>query len=206
MPRVINPTDKRLKENRPQLTNAMALIARARGAQPQDSVETYVDDDTKTAQVPAMVSRSGYGTAAVFVLTPSGVVKRDVNVQSIAEVLNHPNYAAECQDCGSPSCSGEINGCSGREPRKFRICPVRSCRKHLYDPVPTGQFLSDEFDHSDRDDEGDPNAIDDDVYSVSTPESRTKAAMDLHIIAVHAATAAEMGIGRPAELPRMAVV
>jgi hypothetical protein len=183
------------------------LLARARSAQPEGTVEEYRDEDTGPKDV-ARVSRSGYGTVPVYVLTSTGVTRRRINVQSIAEVLNHPDFAAECFDCGRSDCPAEeINGCTGRPPRQFRICPVNSCKKRIYDPMPTGRFKVDEFDHSQRDDSDDPNVIRDDTYSgASTPASRTKTMMDLHIIGNHPATAMEMGIGRPAEMPRLAVV
>ena len=192
----------------PEPGHALAMLkAKARGAAVENVVEEFIDDDTKAANGKVTVSRSGFGKLPVYVLTPNGVVRRHVNIQSIEEVLRQPHYSAVCFDCGSDRCSGEMNGCTGRPARLYRVCPVRSCSKSIYDTVPTGQFLSDEFDHADREDTGDdPNIIRDTTYSNSTPASRTKAAMDLHLIAFHSATAAELGIGRPAEMPRLAVV
>lgn len=165
----------------------------------QDSTEEFIDDDTRAtdAPVPARISRSGYGTMAVFKLTPTGVTKIKVAVQSVAEVLRQPHYSAVCPDCGFAECGPGENDCPGRPPRAYRICPVASCNKRIYDTKPTGKYLVDEFDHSGRDDGNDPNVIRDDSYNVSTPESRTKAMMDTHIVGVHPATAMEMGIRLP---------
>lgn len=188
------------------------LLARARGATPQESESVFVDDDTRALSaagtpVPARVARSGYGTLPVYVLTADGCRRIHVAVQSINEVLSQPHYSATCFDCGSNECNGEINGCPGRPARKYRTCPVPSCSKVIFDTVPTGEFRSDEFDHTEREasQEGDVNRIRDNEYSAATPETRTKAKMDLHIISVHPATAMELNLGRPAELPRMTV-
>ena len=195
--------------------NAAALLAKARSAQPEDSTESFVDADTQDSNAAVRVARSGYGILPVYVLTPTGCVRRGINVQSVNEVLSRPGYAAECFDCGSTSCMyrteirGEIstNQCAGKPSAQYRICPERSCSKRIYDPLPTGRFLLDDFDHSDREDDGDdPNVIRDDEYAPPSPATRTKSAMDMHIIAFHPARAMDLGIGRPPEMPRLAVV
>jgi hypothetical protein len=77
----------------------------------------------------------------------------------------------------------------------------------VYDTVPTGKFLKDEFDHSDRPEAGsDPAEIKDDQYSKSTPESRTKTALDMHLIGYHPQEASDFGVSRPRQLPRMEIV
>lgn len=193
------------------------LKAKARSATPTAMEEDFSEDAQAAggdARLVARVARSGFGTLPVYKLTPSGVVRIAVAVQSINEVLSHPDYSAECQDCGRSNCmyytqiKGEVSTdqCPGKPARQLRVCPVSSCRKRVYDPMPLGVFKVDEFDHSTRDDEGDPNIIRDEEYSNSTPATRTKAAMDLHVIANHPTEALQMGLSRPAELPRLQVV
>ena len=192
----------------------LAMLAKARNAQPEDSTESFVDEDTVEANANVRIARSGYGTLPVYKLTPTGCIRVAVNVQSYSEVLMSNKYAAECFDCGRDDClyateiRGEIstNECAGKPARLYRICPVRSCSKRIYDTAPTGKYLKDEFDRSDRADDGDENVIRDEEYSQSTPAQRTKSAMDLHIIGFHPATAMELGIGRAPEMPRLAVV
>ena len=180
------------------------LLAEAVNAAANETVEDFTDNETKQG---AKIARSGYGKLPVYKLTPTGSVRTVVAVQSIHEVLSHPDYAAECHDCGRNDCRSDrdINACEGRPPRQYRVCPVNACSKRVYDPKPTGKFKLDEFDHSGRDMD-DPNIIQDDSYTKADAASRTKSAMDLHIIGYHPATAMEMGIGRPQELPRLAVV
>lgn len=181
------------------------LMAKAQSAQLIETVDNFVDNDTRETGSTARVARSGYGTLPVYKLTPSGVERIEVAVQSIHEVLTSPGYSATCFDCGLDECGPGVNDCPGRPPRLFRICPVTSCRKPVYDSQPTGKHKVDEFDTSGRP-ETDKNAIVDDAYSLSTPESRTKAAMDLHLIGFHPAESMSMGISRPRELPTMQVV
>lgn len=188
---------------------ATELLAKARGAQPTDSFEEFADDDTRAAGMATRIARSGYGKLPVYKLTSSGCQRIYVAVQSLHEVLSHPNYAAVCFDCGEDDCcagkNDTVNDCPGRAPRKFRICPIPSCRKKVYDNKPTGKFAMDEFDHSDRPNT-DENAIQDDHYTESTPETRTKGQMDMHLIGFHPQEAMELGLSRPMETPRLAVV
>ena len=174
------------------------LMARARSAQPTETMEVFNDENTDS-NARATVARSGYGTLAVYKLTPTGVERIQVAVQSIHEVLTTPGYSAVCFDCGLDECGPGVNDCPGREPRLFRICPINTCRKPLYDSKPTGKFKIDDFDNSGRPLE-DKNAIVDDSYSLSTPESRTRAAMDMHLLGFHPAESLTMGLSKPRQL------
>ena len=190
-------------------TRTQMLMEKARAAQPIDTFEEFTDEDTKQAHAMTKVARSGYGKLPVYKLTPSGCVRVQVAVQSVHEVLSSPKYSASCFDCGQDDCcagkNDTVNDCPGRPPRLFRICPITSCRKKVYDTEPTGKFAMDEFDHSDRLD-NDPNAIKDETYETSTPATRTKASMDMHLIGFHPAEATEMGVSRAREMPRLAVI
>jgi hypothetical protein len=192
-------------------SRAQALIARAKSAQLIEEVDDFIDSDTQETKSTARVSRSGYGTLPVYKLTPSGVVRIKVAVQSISEVLSHPAYSAVCQDCGNDDCcagAGDtVNDCPGRPARQFRTCPIVTCGKRIYDSQPTGQYLRDEFDHSDKPKSGTDSAeIRDDTYASSTPESRTRTMLDMHLIGYHPQEAADFGVNKPRELPRMAIV
>ena len=183
------------------------LRARARNAQPEESVETFVhEDDTDKQGV--QVSRSGYGKMIVYKLTPFGCRRTAINVQSIDEVLKRPNYAGECFDCGQDDClydtevRGEksTNKCPGKPSRKMRICPEISCRKPIYDTRPTGMKLTDEFDNSSREfDEVD--VIGNDDLATQSPEEFTKSKLEIHVLAYHPELARTMGMRRGEELP-----
>ena len=90
----------------------------------------------------------------------------------------------------------------------FRICPVITCKKRIYDPMSTGaRKTDDEFDHTNREvNTNDPMLIQDEMSVASTPQTRTRTMMEMHIIGYHPQTAMEMGIGKAPELPRLAVV
>ena len=216
MSRVVTPTDRRLKANRQQPNvRASLLMNQARQSQPTEVVSDYQDDDTKESGATATVTHSAYGRFPVYKLTPSGCVRIEVNAQSIADVLSQDHYSDVCFDCGRNDClyattiKGEIptNWCAGKEPKKFRVCPEISCRKRIYDSQSTGMRLQDEFDHSARGDASDdPNVIQDDMYDSSTPEARTRAAMENHLIGFHPDTARQLGIGKTPELAKVTVI
>lgn len=194
MPRVVSPEDKRLRANR--LASQVA-----RSSQPFESNEVFkLDAGEKTElsamglEVAATINRTGYGLYPLFKLTPSGSVKIHVAIQSVPEILKQDHYSTRCFDCGDEDCTGEINGCPGRTKRLYRVCPVISCRKRVYDPQPTGMRLTDDFDRTDRASEDEEFAIKDEAYSKSTPESRTKTEMDFHIAGYHPSEAASYGI------------
>lgn len=180
-------------------TKAQLLLARNQNAQPQETVEAFADEDTRALEEGhASVARVGFGKVRVFKLTPAGSVPVEVPVQALGQVLRD-GYSPVCFDCGQEECGPGVNDCPGRAPKRYRVCPVQSCGKVIYDPMPTGVFRRDEFDNGSRGPHAaDENAIQDDAYQSSTPESRTRAAMDLHIIGYHASTAMELGIKRPA--------
>jgi hypothetical protein len=216
MPRVVSPNDRRLKANRqnPDVRTSI-LLSQARNAQQSNDSEDYSDEDTRESGATATISHLHFGRIPVYKLTPSGCVRIEVNVQSLADVLKQDHYSDVCFDCGSPNClyqtniKGETstNQCPGKAPKKFRVCPEVTCRKRIYDTVSTGARLEDEFDHSSRGDaEEDENAIRDGMYDSSTPETRTRSLMENHIIGFHLDLARELGLGKAPELPRLAVV
>ena len=191
MPRgaVLSPNDRRLRDNR-------LAVARAQTKQAETSNEVFVDDDTRDIGATANIQHTRTGGFYLYKLTPNGCVRIEVPSQSVSEILKQQHYSTRCFDCGSDECSGEMNGCPGRPPRKYRVCPVVSCKKRIYDSQTTGMRLVDAFDHSERD-SGDENAISDETYSAATPESRTKAMLDAHIWGYHQAEASSFGVENP---------
>lgn len=178
-----------LAQNTPDVANA-------------DTVEDYSDEDVRSSPMPttASVARSGVRSVGVYKLTPTGCQRVMVAAHSLAQVLRD-GYSPVCFDCGTDTCPGGINDCPGRPPKKFRVCPVESCRKRIYDPKPTGKFKEDEFSNAGRvAARDDANAIDDGAYDTSTPETRTRAMLDMHIIGYHRDRAMELGLKAP-ELP-----
>ena len=71
----------------------------------------------------------------------------------------------------------------------YRVCPVQVCGKRFYD-TPSDAAVPVEAD--------DPNMIQDDQYAATTPETRTKSALEEHLVHYHQAEAAAMGIRRNA--------
>lgn len=195
-----------------QGTSALNLILQAKKATPNGTVQEFVDQEVGGI---AMLARTGYGQLPVYKLTATGAIRTAINIQSIFDVLSSPWYSAECPDCGSDQCMYETNirgekstfQCEGKPPKQFRVCPVRTCRKRVFDPVPAGKYRTDEWDNSAEGEsyEDSEYAIKDDFFKMPDPESRTKAALNMHIIGYHPATAMELGIGKAAEMPRLTV-
>ncbi len=124
------------------------------------------------------------GLVTMYKPTPQGYMPRQVPATSIAVNLEN-GWKSYCPDCNGQH-GGDPNECPGREPIAVRICPV--CDKRIYDNrVFTGY-------KSGASDANDPNVIADDSYKVSTPATRTKAALDLHIWMRHPQEAREMNL------------
>ena len=82
-----------------------------------------------------------------------------------------------CPDCSGQH-SSDPNACPKRAPVAVRVCPVPSCGTRIYDNKVLGDVEATAT--------VDPNVIKDDAYEVSTPASRTKAELDLHLWVKHA--------------------
>ena len=122
--------------------------------------------------------------------TEYGYFPRKVPVTNMTMLLE-AGYLPECPDCGG-HCGTDTNSCPGRDKRLFRICPMASCGRRIYDhPIAATEETDD-----------DPMAIRDDAYEQSTPELRTRAAMDAHIWSRHPSLAVTMGLG--SRLPTVA--
>lgn len=113
---------------------------------------------------------------------------REVPVTHI-EMNLKAGWAVQCPMCNTTDCSSDPNSCAGRPKRMLRRCP--ECRKRVYDEARG----TPDVDPEDEDaEERDPNEIADSAYANSTPETRTKARLDRHMLAYHPEQAAAYGL------------
>lgn len=129
----------------------------------------------------ATITHQTAGKVRVYKPTPQGYSPRIVPASNLP-MLIRAGWLAACPDCGRANCSvnGDLNDCPAREPRRFRTCPISTCRKRIWDPIAIGQVEFDEEGH-----ERDPNEINDGAYDLSTPETRTLAMWRAHMLAFH---------------------
>lgn len=106
--------------------------------------------------------------------------------QNLTSALKN-GFRASCPECGSNTCTGRPNECSGQMNIKFRRCP--QCGKKIHDDpvIYASQFMG-------KSGNSEEEEIQDDAYEASTPESRTKAFLDRHILAYHPAEAGFLGV------------
>jgi hypothetical protein len=117
-----------------------------------------------------------------------------ISTNSIAQLFA-AGLMDRCGDCGRNTCgvlpNGQLdpdpNACPGKEPVQLRRCPV--CRKRVYD-VDTSQARAGELDR-------DPNEIADDTFGAVTPETRTRARLEEHLIYYHKTEARQFGLSTP---------
>ena len=111
-------------------------------------------------------------------------------VSETAVDLNLANgWKIKCPDCGTNhEASGlpisDPNACPGRAPVAIRLCPIASCRKRIPDNL--GFATADKSD--------DPNVLPDEAYTNSTPESRTRMQLNVHLWTRHPREAQMMNI------------
>mgnify|MGYP001578805419 CR=1 FL=1 len=130
------------------------------------------------------------GTVIMYKPTETqGFVPRRVSVSSLRLLLRQ-GWHEFCPDCKSEhldrngEASTDPNLCSARPPVAVRECPV--CRKRIYDNqgIPKREVTTA--------DPYDPNLIPDEAPA-STPESRTRIQLDLHLWSKHPRQAQMMG-------------
>lgn len=186
------------------------MIARLSGSQ-EVTATTLNDDEAASAVADGIIAaaptmgRKGPRRVVVYKLTPSGCLPIEVSSNALGGnegVLNN-GCSATCFDCGRGDCCTDVktwapNQCPGRPARLYRSCPV--CAKRVYDSHPTGKFLRDAMAQA-RTAEAAENEITDDSYSDSTPQTRTKVMLDLHIVGYHPVQAMEMGVRIPMLTP-----
>lgn len=153
-----------------------------------EGMVTTRDRSTDEDGNPVVTEHTRPGTAVMYKPTAHGYEPRTVSGSAIRMLLRQGWYEF-CPDCndqhsldGVPS--KDPNLCAARtEPVMGRICPV--CQKHIYDNM----RFSEEAEAS-----RDPNVIPNTDYQNTTPDSRTKAALDLHLWTKHARQAQMMGV------------
>src|SRR3990167_5972136 len=128
----------------------------------------------------AVVGRTGPALVQVYKPTPYGYKPVLVPSSNLAWVVSQ-GYLEQCPDCGG-LCEADMNSCPGRAKIPYRVCPVASCRKPVFDNVGSAPDAV-------GPNPDDPSLIKDDSYLESTPELRTKAALDAHMAAYHATEA-----------------
>lgn len=169
------------------------LLAQAQGTPPQVTTENLaaiVDKETMGGDK-GSVSHTTAGLVRVYKPTAYGYKPRMIPAPNLVQALGG-GFLAHCPDCNPRGIDGEdcgdgINDCSVREKRFYRSCPVPSCGKQIYD-YQQGE---------DEDDDDDEMKIRDDAYRQATPELRTQALMDRHMLGVHPNEAAAAGIVAP---------
>ncbi len=176
-------------------TSDDVLLAKHEGAR----VESVDQDAEPVDGSPITTTHTRPGTHTMYKPGPrmTGYSPRTVSSSAIGQLLRQ-GWQEVCGDCRKPHLdkagehSKDPNLCEAKEPVKVRVCPL--CSHRIYDNL--------RFDAPvivDEDGENDPNVITDDGYEASTPESRTKDALDLHLWVDHARQAHEMKVPRPPE-------
>jgi len=160
-------------------------------AQNRNKMAEYSQDVNEDGQQ-ASVSARGPGLVVMFKPGSYGHQRVDIPVTNLDIVLP-AGYLPECPACGSVDCQIDGKPCPALPPAPYRVCPIPSCRKYFYDrpPLDAVEVVEDEF------------MIRDDAYVPSTPELRTKAALDAHMTAYHPSEQASMARQNPVHLKRI---
>lgn len=97
-----------------------------------------------------------------------------------------------CPHCDGLHETDDPNACPAKKPLRYRVCPVQGCGKRIFDdPANEGSVTVAETDE---------NAIATELPS--TPEARTQAKLEAHMLAYHEVQARMMGIRAPIEPAR----
>ena len=166
------------------------LIAQAQGAPAKVTTQPMselVDAETM-GEDKGNVSHTQPGKVRVYKPTPYGFKVKYIPSTNLTQALAN-GFKATCPDCGA-ECGDGVNDCPGRAKRAYRMCPVPQCQKKVYDYI---------LDLDEVEDDDDEMKIEDDAYNLSTPELRTKAVLDKHMLALHPNEAAAAGIVAPAQ-------
>lgn len=178
------------------LSRTELFRSRARNGAPVTTSDDLLDlagedrDILEAAQGASNVEHASAGRVWMYKKETWGWHRIPVSRNSVDEVLK-AGYLDRCGDCGSSRCPGQgQNDCTGRAPVAYRICPVPGCNANQGGP----KKFYDNTDFTAVMPSADPFAIIDTAYAQSTPESRTKAALDAHLRAYHETTAQAMGL------------
>jgi len=108
---------------------------------------------------------------------------------SVEACIESGAFRFECGDCGG-YCGAGPNDCPGRDKLKFTRCPLRSCRKQLFDT------LEAEEGEPEEEDDADPDEVSVLPPNSSTTESRLRIKLNRHLRFAHLSTAEELGVGQ----------
>lgn len=172
MPTIMSPTKRQV------------LAAQSKNRMAEVTNESYEDEETRSESMGAATTHTGPGLVRLYAPTPYGWKPLAVPVSNL-DVCLDGGYRIDCGNCGGQCDGADENGCPAVAARMFRRCPV--CQKRVFDP---GRDAEREEETGERD----PNEIVDDAYIRSTPESRTRRRLDLHMLAFHKEEAGEAGI------------
>ncbi len=146
--------------------------------------EEVTDGDSGT------VTHTKPGKVRVYKPTQFGYKAREIPATNVTAALKN-GFLLNCPDCGG-KCGDGPNDCPERPKRMYRQCPVPQCGKKIFD------YEQKDIDAAETD-AADPMAIRDDSYMQSTPELRTKAVLDKHMLLIHPNEASAAGILAPAQ-------
>ena len=189
---VSKPTGRPVGRPR-KVTPEMQMAARAAGTpavETREDIYGVTETERSDSRDRGIVEHSTRPRVRVYKRTTSGFYEpRIVPIANIGFMFRE-GALARCPHCGSDECEGK-NTCTGREKRAYRVCPVDSCRKHIYDNPDALRPVREEP-------EGDDALIDDDAYATATPAERTRALMDTHILTYHPQESRYLGVtGQP---------
>lgn len=134
----------------------------------------------------SFIVRNAPGKVTVYKPTPSGYIPREIP-RGMLEMALANGFLPRCPDCNGTHASTSPNACPGRPKLAFRICPIPGCSKRVFDylfKAPEGAPV-----------EAEEGLVVDTAYSDTTPATRTKTAMDRHIMAYHPGEGLTIGVG-----------
>lgn len=134
----------------------------------------------------ARVTHETVGKVWMYKHTPQGFVPRQIVAANIGMAIRS-GWLAACPDCGQAGCGvdGDMNSCTGRAPRKYGLCPIASCHKRFWDTL--------ELEPVEPAETRDPNAVDLNLASRSTPEQRIWTEISAHLMGYHPKEAPQYG-------------
>lgn len=180
---------------------AMLVMAETEGKMVQGSEEIQIEGgDAPQGYQGGTITHRRPVEVWMWKPTQYGWRPRKIKATNIRHAIED-GWLAYCGDCKSQTCGvpggTDVNKCPGREPLKFRRCPV--CGKRVMDAPAMARFES----------EDDESEIVDEGLMPSTPEQRTKVRLETHMATYHPQEAPNYGIGvrldaHPGVEPRMA--
>ncbi len=159
-------------------------------AQAQAKPSVVTTDNLTEEKDRGTVTHTKSGLVRVYKPTAYGYKAKYIPATNVTMALAN-GFLARCPDCNG-ECGDGPNDCPERPKRMYRQCAVPQCGKKIFD------YEQKDIDAADID-AADPMAIRDDSYMQSTPELRTKAVLDKHMLLIHPNEAAAAGILAPAQ-------